>query len=45
MAMVSGIAVDYTALMSDGFAPNVGDMLSVAGRDYAGLGMLVAEPY
>ena len=38
LAVVSGMTVDYNALLSNGFAPNVGDMLSVTGRDYAGMG-------
>ncbi|MDX1488350.1 MAG: DUF5666 domain-containing protein [Acidiferrobacterales bacterium] len=43
-AVVSGMTVDYTALLSDGSAPNVGDQVSVTGREYAGLGVLVADP-
>ena len=44
LAVVSGMTVDYNALLSNGFAPNVGDMLSVTGRDYAGMGVLIADP-
>ena len=44
MAMVSGMAVDYTAWLSSGSAPKVGDVLSVTGRDYSGLNVLVADP-
>jgi hypothetical protein len=44
IAMVSGMAVDYTALLSDGAAPGVGDMVSIAGRDYGDRGLLVADP-
>jgi len=44
VAMVSGMAVDYNALLSSGSAPSVGDMVSVTGRDYAGLGVLIADP-
>jgi hypothetical protein len=43
-AVVSGMTVDYTALLADGFAPNVGDMVSVTGREYRGAGLLVADP-
>jgi hypothetical protein len=43
-AVVSGMTVDYTALLADGFAPNVGDMVSVTGREYRGAGLLVANP-
>ena len=44
IAMVSGKAVDYNALLSDGVAPKVGDMVSIGGRDYGDAGMLVADP-
>ena len=44
LAVVSGKAVDYNALLSDGTAPSVGDMVSVTGRDYAGINLLVADP-
>ncbi|MDA0994670.1 MAG: hypothetical protein O3A13_13705 [Proteobacteria bacterium] len=43
-AVVSGKQVDYTALLSNGSAPNVGDMVSVTGRDYGAYGTLVADP-
>ena len=43
-AVVSGMTVDYTALLADAFAPNVGDMVSVTGREYRGAGLLVADP-
>jgi len=43
-AMVSGKQVDYTALLSNGSAPGVGDMISVTGRDYGDSGALVADP-
>jgi len=43
IAVVSGIAVDYTALLSDGAAPRVGERMSFSGRVYSGRG-LVAEP-
>ena len=43
-AAVSGMTIDYTALLADGFAPNVGDMVSVTGREYRGAGLLVADP-
>ena len=41
-AVVSGVTVDYTALLSRGAAPKVGEMMSVSGRVYGGRGM-VAE--
>jgi hypothetical protein len=44
LAWVSGKQVDYSALLSDGAAPNVGDMVSVTGRDYGDYGTLVADP-
>ena len=44
IAVVSGKSVDYTALLSNGSAPNVGDMVSVTGRDYGDYGTLVADP-
>ena len=42
LAVVSGVTVDYNALMSNGSAPRVGDTMAVTGRSYSGL--LVAEP-
>jgi len=44
IALVSGMAVDYNALLSVGSAPSVGDMVSVTGRNYGDLGVLVADP-
>ena len=41
-AVVSGVTVDYTALLSRGAAPKVGEMMSVSGRAYGGRG-IVAE--
>ncbi len=43
-AVVSGLLVDYTALLSSGWAPSVGDEVAVTGYHYGDLGMLVAEP-
>ena len=43
-AIVSGMMVDYNALLSVGSAPNVGDQVSVTGRHYGDLGVLVADP-
>ncbi len=43
-AVVSGMLVDYNALLSRGPAPRVGDQVAVSGRAYSGLGLLVAEP-
>jgi hypothetical protein len=42
-AVVSGVTVDYTALLGDGVAPRIGQKISVAGPVYRGRGM-VAEP-
>ena len=41
-AVVSGVTVDYNALLSNGRAPSVGDTVSVTGRAYGGL--IVADP-
>ncbi|MEX0977167.1 MAG: hypothetical protein WDZ50_08750, partial [Woeseia sp.] len=43
-AVVSGVNVDYNALLSRGVAPSVGDEVAIAGRSYGGLGLLVAQP-
>jgi hypothetical protein len=43
-AVVSGVTVDYSALLSHGQAPNVGDEVAVSGRAYKELGLLVAQP-
>ena len=43
IAVVSGVTVDYTSLLSNGVAPRVGQKVSVSGRVYGGRGM-VAEP-
>ncbi|MGI9203176.1 MAG: hypothetical protein ACR2Q3_04165, partial [Woeseiaceae bacterium] len=43
-AVVSGMNVDYTSLLSTGSAPGVGDMVAVTGREYKGAGLLVADP-
>jgi hypothetical protein len=42
IAVVSGVAVNYNALLSDGAAPEVGQRVAVSGRVYNGIGM-VAE--
>jgi len=44
MAMVSGMAVDYNAWLSSGSAPSVGDIVSITGRDYDGINVLIADP-
>ena len=44
IAVVSGMAVDYTALLGKGSAPNVGDQVAITGYEYATLGVLVADP-
>jgi len=43
-AIVSGMLVDYNALLAVGSAPSVGDQVSVTGRHYGDLGVLVADP-
>jgi hypothetical protein len=43
-AVVSGVVVDYSAMLAKGRAPRVGEQLAVSGRAYRGLGLLVAEP-
>jgi hypothetical protein len=42
VAIVSGMAVDYNAVLSNGRAPSVGDTVGVTGRSYGGL--IVADP-
>ena len=42
-AVVGGVSVDYNARLAGGDAPEVGDIVSISGRRYAGLGVLVAE--
>jgi hypothetical protein len=44
LAIVSGMTVDYNALLSVGYTPSVGDQVSVTGRAYADAGLLVADP-
>jgi hypothetical protein len=41
-AIVSGMTVDYNALLSAGVAPTVDAQVAVAGRHYSDLGVLVA---
>ncbi|MEX2124238.1 MAG: hypothetical protein WD795_10120, partial [Woeseia sp.] len=43
-AVVSGITVDYNALLSNGRAPSVGDEVAVTGRVYREFGLMVAQP-
>jgi hypothetical protein len=42
-AVISGVAVDYTAMLSNRKAPRVGEVLSVRGRTYSGTKLLVVE--
>ena len=42
IAVISGVTVDYNAMLSDGGAPQVGDVVGVVGQSYGGL--LVADP-
>ncbi|MFB3124578.1 MAG: hypothetical protein ACE1Z7_03295, partial [Woeseiaceae bacterium] len=43
-AVVSGMTVDYTALLSNGSAPQVGDEFAVTGWSYDGASLLIADP-
>ncbi|MGH8192851.1 MAG: hypothetical protein ACREQ8_00400, partial [Woeseiaceae bacterium] len=43
-AIVSGVNVDYNALLANGRAPSVGDEVAITGRAYRSLGLLVAQP-
>jgi hypothetical protein len=43
-AVVSGMAVDYSALLAVGSAPDAGYEVSVTGHAYADMGLLVADP-
>jgi hypothetical protein len=43
-AVVGGMTVDYSAMLSNGRVPSVGDELAVTGRNYRDLGLLVADP-
>ena len=44
VAVVSGMVVDYSDLLSNSSAPRVGDEIGVVGRSYGSLGLLVADP-
>jgi hypothetical protein len=44
-AVVSGLTVDYNALLSNGWAMSVGDEVSVTGYHYGDLGVMVADPH
>jgi len=44
LAVISGMSVNYSALLSLGYSPSVGDQVSVTGREYSDLGLLVADP-
>ena len=44
IAVVSGISVDYTALLANGIAPSVGSEVAVSGYAYGGQTTLVADP-
>ena len=43
IAVVSGMTVDYTATLAEGGVPEVGQEFAVSGRNYQGLGVMVAE--
>jgi hypothetical protein len=42
---MSGLTVDYNALLSNGWAMSVGDEVSVTGYHYGDLGVMVADPH
>jgi hypothetical protein len=42
LAVLSGVTVDYTALLSNGVAPGIGQRMGVRGQYYPKLGLLVA---
>ncbi len=44
IAVVSGMTVDYTALLSNGSPPQVGDEVAVTGWSYGGASLLIADP-
>ena len=44
MAVVSGISVDYTALLANGVVPSVGSEVAVSGYAFGGQTTLVADP-
>jgi len=44
LAVVSGMTVNYSSLLSLGYSPSVGDQVSVTGREYSDLGLFVADP-
>ena len=44
MAVIGGMTVDYTAMLSNGRAPQIGDEIAVTGRNYRDLGLLIASP-
>ena len=43
IAVISGVTVNYTNMLSVGDAPSVGREFAVSGRNYRSLGLLVAE--
>ncbi len=43
-AVIGGMAVDYSAKLANGQAPKVGEVVEISGRNYRGLGLLVADP-
>lgn len=43
-AVVSGVTVDYTALLANGVAPSVGDEVAVSGYAFNDANLLVAQP-
>ena len=44
IAVVGGMMVDYNAMLATGMAPGLGDEVAITGRNYRGLGLLVATP-
>ena len=41
-AVVSGVTVDYTGLLGNGVAPNVGQTIAVSGYVYSDVGLIAA---
>ena len=44
MAVIGGMTVDYSAMLSNGRAPQIGDEIAVTGRNYRDLRLLIASP-
>ncbi|NOX70278.1 MAG: hypothetical protein GXP15_13900 [Gammaproteobacteria bacterium] len=44
VAVIGGMTVDYTAMLSSSGTPQIGDEIAIQGRNYRDLGRLVASP-